>query len=44
VVHYAHTHKRNKLDRALLATSVMPDGYGGARVTVSLGDLLPAGW
>ena len=44
VVHYAHTHKRNKLDRALLATSVMPDGYGGTRVTVSLGDVLPAGW
>ncbi|HET9731033.1 MAG TPA: phosphatase PAP2 family protein [Acidimicrobiia bacterium] len=44
VVHYAHTHKRTKLDRALLATSVMPDGYGGTRVTVSLNDLLPAGW
>lgn len=44
VVHYAHTHKRTKLDRALLATSVMPDGYGGTRVMFSLGDLLPAGW
>jgi membrane-associated phospholipid phosphatase len=44
VVHYAHTHKRTKLDRALLATSVMPDGYGATRVTVSLNDLLPGGW
>lgn len=44
VVHYAHTHKRTKLDRALLATSVAPDGYGGTRVAVSLNDFLPAGW
>jgi membrane-associated phospholipid phosphatase len=35
VVHYAHTHKRNKLDRALLATTVLPDGHGGMMVMVS---------
>lgn len=40
VVHYAHTHKRSKLDRVLLATSVMPDGYGGTRVSISMGDLV----
>ena len=39
VVHYAHTHKRTKLDRALLATSVMPNPYGGMLVTVSAQDL-----
>lgn len=44
VVHYAHTHKRTKLDRALLATTVGPDGYGGTRLTLSLGDPLHAGW
>lgn len=44
VVHYAHTHKRTKLDRALLATSVAPDPYGGMRVSVSLGELMPEGW
>jgi membrane-associated phospholipid phosphatase len=44
VVHYAHTHKRTKLDRALLATSVAPDEYGGMRVSVSLGEFMPAGW
>ena len=32
VVYYAHTHKRTKLDRALLATSVTSDGYGGTLV------------
>src|SRR5205814_10475920 len=35
VVHYAHTHRRTKLDRALLATSVMPDGRGRMMVMVS---------
>ena len=35
VVHYAHTHRRTKLDRALLATTVMPDGHGGTMVMVS---------
>jgi hypothetical protein len=28
VVHYAHTHKRNKLDRALLGASIEPEGNG----------------
>lgn len=44
VVHYAHTHNRTKLDRALLAMSVAPDGNGSTRVGVSLNDLMPAGW
>ena len=35
VVHYAHTHKRTKLDRALLATSLTPDGNGGMMVMVN---------
>jgi len=30
VVHYAHTHGRNKLDRALLGVSVLPAPNGGA--------------
>jgi hypothetical protein len=29
VVHYAHTHNRTKLDRALLGASISPDGHGG---------------
>jgi membrane-associated phospholipid phosphatase len=28
VVHYAHTHKRSRLDRVLLGTAVAPDGRG----------------
>jgi membrane-associated phospholipid phosphatase len=40
VVHYAHTHKRTKLDRALLATSVVPDDYGRMLVTVDVQSLL----
>jgi membrane-associated phospholipid phosphatase len=32
VVRYAHTHKRNKLDRVLLGTTIVPDGRGGALV------------
>ena len=36
VVRYAHTHNPNRLDRALLATSVGPDGHGGLLVAVSL--------
>ena len=39
VVHYAHTHKRTKLDRALLATSVMPNGFGGTVVSLNVQDL-----
>jgi hypothetical protein len=39
MVHYAHTHKRNKLDRALLATSVTPNGFGGTLVSVNVQDL-----
>ena len=36
VVYYAHTHKRSKFDRALLATSVMPGGYGNAIVSIDV--------
>jgi hypothetical protein len=36
VVHYAHTHKRSKLDRVLLGTRLLPDGRGGATLAVSL--------
>jgi membrane-associated phospholipid phosphatase len=36
VVRYAHTHKPTKLDRALLATNVTPDGYGGTLITVDV--------
>jgi hypothetical protein len=35
VVHYAHTHKRNKLDRALLGVAALPDGHGGGTVGLS---------
>jgi hypothetical protein len=37
VVHYAHTHRRNKLDRFLLGSSVAPDGHGGMDVGASFG-------
>ena len=43
VVHYAHTHKRNKLDRALLATSITPNGQGGTLVTIDVQQLFSAG-
>jgi membrane-associated PAP2 superfamily phosphatase len=36
VVHYAHTHKPTKLDRALLGSAVMPTGHGGLVFAVSL--------
>ena len=36
VVHYAHTHQRTKLDRALLATAVTPNGFGGTIVSVNV--------
>jgi len=36
VVHYAHTHKRNKLDRALLGASVDPEGNGRVGVGFSV--------
>ena len=39
VVHYAHTHNPNKIDRALLATSVTPDDYGRMLVTVDVQSL-----
>ena len=37
VVHYAHTHKRTKLDRFLLGTTVVPNGQGGMLVGTSIG-------
>jgi membrane-associated phospholipid phosphatase len=36
VVRYAHSHRRTRLDRALLAVSAMPDGRGGAMLVVDL--------
>ena len=37
VVHYAHTHNRNKLDRALLGVSVQPGGQGRVSVGATIG-------
>jgi membrane-associated phospholipid phosphatase len=36
VVSYAHSHRRNRLDRALLAVNVVPDGYGRTLVVAEL--------
>jgi hypothetical protein len=36
VVHYAHTHRRSKLDRVLLGTTIVPLDGGGMMVGVSL--------
>jgi membrane-associated phospholipid phosphatase len=36
VVHYAHTHNRSKLDRVLLGSAILPDGRGGAMLSISL--------
>ena len=35
-VRYAHTHRKSKLDRWLLGTSLLPDGRGGIVAMVSL--------
>ena len=35
VVHYAHTHRRSKLDRALLGAMLVPNGHGGTLVGLS---------
>ena len=35
VVHYAHTHRRSKLDRALLGALLVPNGHGGTLVGLS---------
>ena len=40
VVRYSHTHKPSRLDRALLAASVAPDGYGHMMVMVDVQSLL----
>jgi membrane-associated phospholipid phosphatase len=32
VVHYAHTHRRNRIDRLLLGMTALPDGHGNVRV------------
>jgi membrane-associated phospholipid phosphatase len=37
VVSYAYSHRTSKLDRALLAVSVLPDGHGGMMIMKSLG-------
>jgi len=36
VVHYAHTHRRTKLDRALLGVAVVPTSQGGALLMVTV--------
>ena len=36
VVGYAHSHRRTRLDRALLGVSAVPDGHGGVMVMVSV--------
>ena len=36
VVSYAHSHKRNRFDRALLGVNAVPDGYGGALLVIEL--------
>jgi membrane-associated phospholipid phosphatase len=36
VVSYAHSHRRTRLDEALLAVGAMPDGFGGVMVVVDL--------
>jgi len=41
VVRYAHTHNRNKLDRALLGTTLAPDGHGGLAIRFSTSPLSP---
>src|SRR5262249_54438987 len=35
VVHYAHSHKPSKLDRALLGSALTTDGHGGFTVQLS---------
>jgi membrane-associated phospholipid phosphatase len=35
VVSYAHSHRRSRLDRILLGTTVAPDGHGGAALSFS---------
>lgn len=37
LVSYAHSHKKSKLDRALLGAIVAPDGHGGAMLGASFG-------
>jgi membrane-associated phospholipid phosphatase len=37
VVRYAHTHKRNKLDRVLLGTTIVPDPRGGVAIGTAVG-------
>lgn len=37
VVKYAHSHRPSRLDRALLGTSVVPDGHGGLLLMVGSG-------
>ena len=36
VVSYAHSHRRTRLDRALLAVGAMPDGHGGVMLVVDV--------
>jgi membrane-associated phospholipid phosphatase len=36
VVHYAHSHRRSKLDRVLMGSTLMPNGQGGVLAAVSI--------
>lgn len=36
VVRYGHTHKRSKLDRILMGSTVVPDGRGGMLASITL--------
>lgn len=36
VVHYAHTHRRSKLDRVLMGSTIIPNGQGGWLASISL--------
>ena len=36
VVSYAHSHRRTRLDEALLAVGAMPDGFGGVMLVVNV--------
>ena len=38
VVSYAYSHHPSKLDRALLAVSVVPNGHGGLMIIKTLGN------
>jgi hypothetical protein len=38
VVAYADSHRPSKLERALLAVTIVPDGHGGVLIAKTLGN------